>query len=582
LKAGAGPCNYGRVSRYRFMESKNPGVPERIPAFIDKNGNTRILHSLVSPRREAEKLIDSLVSQSASAAGAGFTAGNGAGWCGGGFQVLIILGLGGGWLAKAALEKAAAGKVLVIDYCIEGIVELLENNDYSALFDDRRFALLVDESPAFIEDYIVSIYLPAIYDGIAVLPLRARTGFDSGSFDPARAAIRSAIERTSADFSAQAYFGKRWFSNIIRNIVLAENQSGIVRPVTNAVVCAAGPLLDSQIEELKALKPGRETGYDNICIISTDTALGSLLNAGIKIDAIVSIDCQHTSLEHFAGYDISNIPLFLDLVSPPLLFPLSSKCVFFAGGHPLGKFISVFFKEFTGIDTSGANVTYAAVSLAEQLGAKNIFVFGADFAYPQANLYTKGAYFYPVLRRRESRFAPVSTRIFDFLFRNKTLKYIKQDDSFYYQTDTLRMYKQRLEEKTRNSGANITAVTGRTANGITVNMREGRVFKYQSNVTKLFSTGRSRAGVKEFLNFYRKNIEQFPAFKSSTDAFIDNLSVLERQIFITLLPAAAAFKRGRAGISNYELFEEVKAFCVNKIEKTSCITGTGAVLFQPE
>jgi hypothetical protein len=520
-------------NHYSFVEGKNN---KEIPAFVDKTGQAHTLHSLISPEREAEKIIATLQDE-------GF---------------IIIMGLGGGYLAEAALKKNTVQKVLVIDYGLDGIAELLCSKDYISLFSDPRFTLLPDADPQTIEAALTAAYLPCIHNGIRVIPLRARCDFDTEHFFTASDAIRRALDKVSVDYSVQAYFGRRWFSNIVRNVFSLEKQFGIIAPESRIAICAAGPSLDLQLPQLKS-KAG------NVHIISTDTATGTLLNAGIEPDAVISIDCQHISYLHFLGHDITHIPLFLDLASPPLLFSRTASPVFFSGGHPLANYISAFFKKIPFVDTSGANVTFAAVSLAEKLGAKQVEIYGADFSYPFGNTYTKGAFFYPYLNMKQTRLEPSTAGLYNFLFKNKTLRRIEKETSYYYETRALAMYRKSLEKKAESAVCAIEVVPG---DGAPAHIQQHRSDAARDRRTiELFSSGKNSVSAAGFLSGYSKRIKELPAPDKHSGDYMAGLSDFDKNIFTTILPAAAAIKRSYPSLTTGELVEEVKNYCSAKIDE---------------
>jgi hypothetical protein len=405
-----------------------------------------------------------------------------------------------------------------------------------------------------------------------VLPLRARAELDKQNFNAAGEAIQRAIEKVSSDYSVQAYFGKRWFANIIRNLRAANLQNRSVPPIREAAICAAGPSLDDQIPRLIELvdqKKKRE-----LFIISADTALGALLRKGLKPDAVVSIDCQHISYYHFMGIDCKNIPLFLDIASPPMLAGFSDLPFFFSGGHPLAAYVSQEWRPLPLLDTSGGNVTYACLSLAENLGAQRITVYGADFSYPSGRVYAKGTYIYPYFERRQERRSPLEALLSSFLYRSPFLP--AEDGSHnggagvpVYETATLRSYRKRFEQKASLMDAQVTAAPGM---GIpfSINQKKsspssdarGRIFN-------LFAPGKILMDSSQFLERYRHDIAALPFFGSNNDSgsWLRNLDNGQRRIFITLLPQAAALKHRRPELSTGELIEEVKRCSTEEIER---------------
>ena len=537
--------------RYKFIESRSG---ELIPAWVDPQGAGHPLHSVIDPRKEAKRLIDSVESEGNN----GF---------------LILLGLGGGYYAEAALERAETGMALVIEYDIDGLAELLCHRDYARLFGDARFRILADNSEEEIKHYILNLYQPVLYGGIRVIPLRSRTGLETKSFAPAGSAIEAAIDRVSADYSVQAHFGTRWFSNIIRNLGAAEQFQDVLPPVRRAAISAAGPSLSLQIPRL------REKRKD-LFLIAADTSLPCLLDAGIEPDAVISIDCQHISYYHFMDGLPKGALLFLDLASPPLVASRSEKPLFFSGGHPLTRYISRVWKPLPELDTSGGNVTYAALSLAEQLGAREIELYGADFSYPEGISYARGTYIYTFFGNRQNRFSSMEAQASAFLFRTPLEKKRRaaintyspdhpavnpvEDSSgasWYYETKALKFYRERLEEKSERMEAAIVPIEGRGA-PINISRTENR-----KRSLRIFSSGKAAMSAEEFLCSYREKIANIPEASKNAAEYLSSLKGEDQAIFATLLPAAAAIRRRHPQGDFRALLEETKNYCDKEIER---------------
>jgi len=286
--AAANPHLSGRLRsaangprRYSFRTARSN---ELVPLLTDSSGAEHPLHSTVDPCREAQKLIASLNDGSGNSS-VGF---------------LVLLGLGGGFASEAAINNGDIQQIIIIDYDISGIAELLHSRDYTKILGNSRCVLLIDPSPQEVESIIIEQYLPSLHGAIKVLPLRPRTAQDQGLFNAATIAIESAIEKVSADYSVQAHFGMRWFCNIVRNLRSLEaannkpGQRNILEKIfngqiTHAAICAAGPSLDLHIPLLAEQKrKNRE-----LFIIAADTSLPALLRHKLRPDAVVSIDCQH-------------------------------------------------------------------------------------------------------------------------------------------------------------------------------------------------------------------------------------------------------------------------------------------------
>jgi hypothetical protein len=349
----------------------------------------------------------------------------------------------------------------------------------------------------------------------------------------------------------------------------AQLQNRSVPPIREAAICAAGPSLDDQIPQLIEQKEKRE-----LFVICADTALGALLRLGLRPDAVVSIDCQHISYYHFMGIDCKNIPLFLVIASPPMLAEFSALPFFFSGGHPLAAYVSQEWRPLPLLDTSGGNVTYACLSLAENLGAQRITVYGADFSYPSGRVYAKGTYIYPYFERWQERRSPLEALLSSFLYRTPFLPAENESHNGsesvpVYETATLRSYRKRFEHKASLMNAQVMAAPGmgiplsiHKENSSPSSDRHGRIFN-------LFAPGKVLMDSHQFLERYRNDISALPFFGGSDDSstWLRNLDTGQRRVFITLLPQAAALKHRLPDLSTGELIEEVKRFSVGEIER---------------
>ena len=494
---------------YTFLTAKNSDI---IPAI-----NGLPLHSTIDPVREAQKLLATIPND------IGF---------------FIFFGLGGGFAPLAALNSGA--RILVIDYNKSAVNQLLASKDYSPLLNNKNFTLLIDPANNEIQSFILANYKPALYGGIKVIPLRTRTDHDKELFENAALVIQKAIEITSGDYTVQAHFGKRWFCNIIRNIAymrvnIQNNDTECFfskKPKETAIV-AAGPSLNFQIKELFEYKANK--GF----IICSDTALGVLLHNGIKPNVIVSIDCQHISFRHFAGYSLRSIPLVLDIASSAMLAGFSSNPIWTASGHPLAQYFSDKCGPLPKLDTSGGNVSYACLSLAENLGAQNVSLFGADFAFVQGRTYAKGTYVYPYFEIRQNRFLSLEAQLSKFLYRAPFLP-VENPGQNYRETAQLRFYSERLEEK---AGIGIAPGSGKV---VQISLRKNtEEQKTQSNI-------KHNKSPVEFLVDYRKDIVS--AEPGDT-------------VFTTLLPYAAFLKHRNQDLRTTDLLEETKRCCIAEIDK---------------
>ncbi len=368
------------------IRNARSGAP--VPVLA-RGGRESPLHSMMDPEREADRL------EGAQPAG-GF---------------IVAFGLGAGYLLKRYLASDSTTGLLAVEYSAPMLRALLEEIDLSELFIDERFCLLLDPSPEELGERILSLYIPPLSGDLRSLPLRGRVDLDPEAFAGASGALKAILGSISDDYSVQAFFGKLWFKNAVRNLFAAERHSAPLPPVRRAAVSAAGPSLEDQIPAL------REAQAAGTFLIATDTSLPALCGRGLVPDAVVSIDCQHISYYHFLGGIPDGLPLVLDLASPSTLCRLGDSVRFFSSGHPFCAYVSARWRPFPALDTSGGNVTHAALSLAEALGAETTLLAGADFSYPEGKSYARGTYIYGYFGQSQSRLSPLEALFSGFLFR---------------------------------------------------------------------------------------------------------------------------------------------------------------------
>lgn len=500
------------------------------------------MHSLVDPEREAQRL------EAAQPAG-GF---------------IVALGLGACYLLKRYMASSATTGLLAVEYSAPMLRALLEQIDLSELFIDERFSLLLDPSPDDLRDAILSLYVPPLSGDIRSLPLRGRVDLDRDSFGGAADILKAVLGRISDDYSVQAFFGKLWFKNAVRNLFSAERSSAPLPPVRRAAVAAAGPSLEAQIPALREAKAG------GAFLIATDTSLPALVGQGLVPDAVVSIDCQHISYYHFLGGIAEGIPLILDLASPSTLCRLGDSVRFFSSGHPFCAYVSAKWRPFPALDTSGGNVTHAALSLAEALGAESALLAGADFSYPDGKSYARGTYIYGYFGQSQSRLRPLEALFSGFLFRGSDMERESgsgpSGESYSrYLTKPLMAYREHLERFAARSPMEIVPLPGK---GVLIKTPRG-LPRREGKLRRVFAAGRAPCPASDFLARYAKDLRSLPPPRDPAISYLGSLAPEQRDLWTTLLPSASAFQReaGSGGMDAASLLEATRRWAIETVEE---------------
>lgn len=182
-------------------------------------------------------------------------------------------------------------------------------------------------------------------------------------------------------------FSKNFLSNIKKtdkNLLLEEIVSSISRPI---VVCGAGESLDS-FDFSQAEKNG---AY----ILCVDAALTSLLERGIKVDAVVAMESQFAICKAYIGSRTKNMTLFADLCSrPDIIDFFNGKKIFFASRYAEGSFFEKLKKEkiISSFMEPMGSVGLAAVEIALKIRKDSsvpVYITGLDFSYSVGKTHAK-------------------------------------------------------------------------------------------------------------------------------------------------------------------------------------------------
>jgi hypothetical protein len=405
-------------SDFRFVASKTGlQVPIRL-----EDGKQFYLNSRYDPLTEARRLAERAPESGA----------------------YLLLGCDGAYLARALLSQPVELVFLVFGD-LRYLRLLLEVVDLAPTLSDPRFQLIVGPEPGAAITTLLASYIPFLHGDLTLLPV-GRDDSYSSRFKEVFA--QSVVSQSGADLSTQGVFGRRWMKNIATNASRLDKKtvaiySELEKESGKTVhVTAAGPSLESAIPYLA----GR--GEDSL-LVATDTSLPSLLAANLVPDFVISVDCQNHSYHHFLAGVPSSTKVVLDLASPNLLYRVHDRVIPVAGGHPFARLLVSNYYPFPEIDTSGGNVTHAAVSFSLLIGAREVIVHGADFSYPQGKLYARGTYCYPLFLASQTRTDPLQARFAQMLMGQGNLGVSTEGDgNIRYTTGLLSSYRAHFESFT--------------------------------------------------------------------------------------------------------------------------------------
>lgn len=531
----AGKLSYADESHDIIIKTSRSG--KKIPLVLKDNREIP-LHSQFDPEKEGKRFFNTF---------------NDHGY-------IIFLGFGAAYHIRPFLENQYISEILIIDKDISYLKKIIHFFNLTTIFLDKRVRILIDPDHESISNFILENYIPAISGDLHILKLRSRVETEPAFFGEVINTINKVISPLSEDFSVQSYFGKRWFINTLNNLKLAEKTTTIIPPIKKALIVGAGPSLEIQLQKLKDQS---SDGY----LIATDTALPALIKYGIKPDLIISIDCQHITYYHFLDGIPSDIPLVLDLASPRNITQLTKNVMFFTSGHPFSLYVKSRWRDFPFIDTSGGNVSHAAVSLAYSLGAEQIYLFGVDFSYPRGKSYARGTYLYPYFSTRSNRLKPMEDHFITFLFHNNQIDYIKDSTVFRYVTKPMISYKSRLETLISEINSEVIPVEGEGERILSV--RNSSIADISMNrIPSILSAGPADTSWIDFLKEYDSGLSTLPVPGDSVSEYMNSLDSRQKEICITIFPAAATIRKSSPkGTSGSQILKSTIEWTKTAIER---------------
>ena len=365
--------NRGSIKIFEDLSLDNKKI-----LLIEKNGTEWYLQS----RYNAEKACDDWLSQ---------------------FEnklvddtIILIYGLGDGSYVEKLLTLNDECKIIIYEPCAdvfwhvfgrENIAELLENERVFCTIEGICEGLYDAALETFVEyanyQLVFNANLPNYPQ---IFPEKYKWALDRQLYE---------IKRVILNRNTEIYYSKEMIHNIMelsRDIIEQYSVVQLTDIVCKkefedmpAILIAAGPSLDNNIEKLKQIK-------DSVFIMAVDTALNTVLKHDIIPDMTISVD-GHKPLVLFEDERVKNIPISLSAISNAKIIEQSNAMRFYEleQGEYLSAIYNILGKEIKGLPTGGS-VANNACSLLVLMGFKTIIFMGLDLAYPKGVKHTKEAY----------------------------------------------------------------------------------------------------------------------------------------------------------------------------------------------
>lgn len=398
-------------SIYIDIELSKTGL--KIPKF--KSG--KLIHSKYDPEREAINLVNNIDENT----------------------FYLVTGIGAGFFIKKLMEKYPNSKIVAIENSQDDIDFLEEHFNIISELKNKNVIITTTEN---LYDSLLQNYIPSIYPSFKLIEYRSWILENQDIYEKIQNITSEALKNIAQDFSTQAHFGKIWQRNIINNLKQISSDTEIIFPKEKtAVVVAAGPSLDKNITWIKENR-------EKIFIFATDTAYKTLQKEQFFSDAVISIDGQNISYQHFLRKINDKTIFIFDLCGNSSCIRKIKKngnnIIFTTTGHPLITFAEQTQNtdySFIFANAGTGTVTISALDFASKVGFNEIIVIGADFSFPNKKPYAKGTYLEDIYLSNNNRINTIEKNYTALMYRTEIIK-----DKKYPTTKILQSYKQAFQK----------------------------------------------------------------------------------------------------------------------------------------
>lgn len=304
-------------------------------------------------------------------------------------SLVVFIGGGLGHMIEALERRHPDAKAVVLEPDPDVARALASRSDWAAWIASGRLAVLA--GPAYAGAAAIAKDFPGLSAApVLVHPKLERT--HPAAVATARGAIEKLAFQASANEGARRATAGRYLLQTLANAprLAREGHIGALENLfagMPTVVVAAGPSLDRNVHELRAVK-------DRVLIVACDTAARPLVLAGIEPHVIVATDASRANAAHLSSLPPSKSWLVAEgsLHSSAFAHFDRRTFAFRVADHEPWPWLQTLGLDAPRLDTWGSVAT-CAFSLALRLGGNPIAFMGADFAFTGGRPYCRGTSF---------------------------------------------------------------------------------------------------------------------------------------------------------------------------------------------
>ncbi len=348
----------------------------------------RLLHSRYDPEGEARKSAAALASSGA--------------------DTLVVLGPGLFYSAEAALRELPEARVVAACADPAFLSACLDLRDLGGLLSDDRLSILAGGAP----EGLLWIFERLGTRKVRVLESKAEAELYPEWYGRAKAILARWEAKETINTATLRRFGRLWVRNLARNLDEIPRHPGVAGLEGRfegipAVVAAAGPGLDEVLPLLSVLR-------DRAVLVCVDTALRSVLRAGIEPDFLVVVDPQYWNARHLDRCRAPRSVLVTEAAVWPSILRIPFASVrLCASLYPLGTFAEGRAGGSKGRLGAGGSVATTAWDFARVLGCRPIYMAGLDLGFPGGRTHARASRFEQKALAEGRRLRPPSTYLYE-------------------------------------------------------------------------------------------------------------------------------------------------------------------------
>lgn len=372
---------------YREAELKqNDYILEETPTRLDhcptlcvhRGNRSYYLHSRYDPLREAQTIIDNIDVDS--------------------YDHVVFYGIGLGYHIQTFLDRYPHLSFSIYEPIPEVFEFYLSHFDLRDLPQRRLREIAVETSPQVVRDYLQRT-IAQIQKNILFVDLPSYRNAFPEQHSAFLKLFKEIVSNQRISLATNVAYEKRWIINSLLNFKTVLNTPNIIVERNGyfkdkpAVLVAAGPSLDYELENLKYLK---ENGL--AYIFSVGSAINSLLASGIKPHAQCTYDPSENNqkkvFSRITKEQITDIPLiFGSSVGFEVLqnYPGKHKMHMITSQDTISSYL-LQIEDNTQLDGvyDAPSIAVVTLQMLYKLGFNPIILVGQNLSYGDGRLYAEG------------------------------------------------------------------------------------------------------------------------------------------------------------------------------------------------